>query len=427
VLEMSSWRLCRMGGNHMDVGAFGDKHKLLTEGLHRVCTAQQTLDRVFPIKHKFGITRLANVTGLDRVGLPVVLAIRPNARSISVSQGKGSTLVLAKVSALMEAIEIWHAEHFDQPVFFASFEDLSEHHEFIDLNRLPEVRGRIRGGAERLLWVYAHELMSDRNVLVPVEMVHADYTHPLFPGTGYFPSSTNGLASGNNQLEAICHAICEVIERDALALWHHRTPDAQQLQQLDLHTINDPTCLAALQKFADADLDCLVWNVTSDVAVATFMCVIFDRQSETNHVGLGSGTHPDRTVALQRALNEAAQTRLNYITGAREDLSFEEYSASGRAQKMAAFAGLPDGATPSLQFGDVPTSVNADLESDLEFLKRCLRQAGIKEVAVVDLEREEIRISVVRVIVPGLEAPHDDEGYDASARARGIVAEGPAR
>ncbi len=411
----------------MGVGPINDKPKLLCDGLHRVCTAQQTLDRILPIKHNFGITRIANVTGLDQIGLPVVLAIRPNARSISVSQGKGSTLALAKVSALMEAIEIWHAERFDQPVFFASYDDLSNQQDFIDLTRLPDVRGRPRNSAERLHWVYARELMSDRKVLVPVEMVHADYTHPLFPGTGCYPSSTNGLASGNNQLEAICHAICEVIERDALALWHHRSSDAQQSMQLDLDSVDDPTCVAALQKFTDAGLECIVWSVISDIAVATFQCAIFDRQSKINHLGLGSGTHPDRTVALQRALNEAAQTRLNYITGAREDLSIEEYSTSGRAQKMAEFGVKPAEATPSLRFYETPTSVNVDLESDLEFLMQCLRNVGIEEVAVVDLERDEFGIAVVRVIIPGLEAPHDDDGYVAGVRARSVLGKGPAR
>ena len=401
----------------MNVDTGGDKQKLLVDGLHRICTAQQTLDRILPIKHEFGITRLANVTGLDRIGLPVALAIRPNARSIAVSQGKGSTLALAKVSALMEAVEIWHAEHFDQPVFFASVQDLSKHHAFIDLDRLPRIRGRAPGRLERLHWVDATDLMSDRNVLVPLEMVHANYTHPLSPDTGFFPASTNGLASGNNRLEAICHAICEVIERDALALWHHWPDDAQRASQLDTTSIDDPLCLIALKKFEDAGLECFVWNVTSDVAVATFMCVICDPQAETSHLGLGSGTHPDRAVALQRALNEAAQTRLNYITGAREDLSFEEYSTAGRDQKMAGFAVEPEGKRALQQFDEVPTSVNADLESDLSWLKTCLRDAGVEEIAVVDLERKEFEIAVVRVIIPGLEAPHDDDSYVAGDRA----------
>ena len=46
-----------------------------------------------------------------------------------------------------------------------------------------------------------------------------------------------------------------------------------------------------------------------------------------------------------------------------------------------------------------------------------LRQAGIEQVAVVDLTREEFKIPVVRVIIPGLEAPHDDDTYVPGARA----------
>ena len=38
------------------------------------------------------------------------------------------------------------------------------------------------------------------------------------PGLALFYSSTNGLASGNTRVDAICHALCEVIERDATAL-----------------------------------------------------------------------------------------------------------------------------------------------------------------------------------------------------------------
>jgi len=51
-----------------------------------------------------GITRVANVTGLDHVGIPVVMACRPNARGLAVSQGKGLTLDAAKASAVMESI-----------------------------------------------------------------------------------------------------------------------------------------------------------------------------------------------------------------------------------------------------------------------------------------------------------------------------------
>ena len=63
---------------------------------------------------RMGITRLANITGLDRIGIPVAIAVRPNSRSVSVSQGKGYDLPQAMASALMEACEGFHAEEIGQ-------------------------------------------------------------------------------------------------------------------------------------------------------------------------------------------------------------------------------------------------------------------------------------------------------------------------
>lgn len=53
----------------------------------------------------FGVSRLARLTGLDKIGIPVWSAISPNARSIVINQGKGVSDSDAKISAAMEAIE----------------------------------------------------------------------------------------------------------------------------------------------------------------------------------------------------------------------------------------------------------------------------------------------------------------------------------
>ena len=62
----------------------------------------ETLSRYRPLALRMGITRLGNITGLDRIGIPVAVAVRPNSRSVSVSQGKGVDLTQAITSALME-------------------------------------------------------------------------------------------------------------------------------------------------------------------------------------------------------------------------------------------------------------------------------------------------------------------------------------
>ena len=70
----------------------------------RVMAPEQTWSRIKPVLPEFGITRVGEITGLDRLGLPVWIAVRPNARPLSVSQGKGLDDMAARVSAAMEAI-----------------------------------------------------------------------------------------------------------------------------------------------------------------------------------------------------------------------------------------------------------------------------------------------------------------------------------
>src|SRR5947209_9745751 len=79
-------------------------------GAHRLVPPEETVARLRPFLPAMGITRVANVTGLDRIGIPVVMVYRPNARGLVCAQGKGFRLATAKASGLMEAIETYHAE-----------------------------------------------------------------------------------------------------------------------------------------------------------------------------------------------------------------------------------------------------------------------------------------------------------------------------
>src|SRR5689334_20965961 len=136
----------------MPRGDAGDSKRFF-EGSQRARNPIETLEQIMPIKHLFGITRLANVTGLDRIGLPVVLATRPNSRSVAVSQGKGTSLEAAKVSALMEGIELSHAENLVSPLIFASHGELERHYSAINVERLPRIpRSRYTDNL-RLHWI----------------------------------------------------------------------------------------------------------------------------------------------------------------------------------------------------------------------------------------------------------------------------------
>ena len=75
-----------------------DGAKRFRLGTHRARDPGETLERALRHAGRFGLTRVAVLTGLDVTGIPVAAAIRPNARSLSVFQGKGATLAAAKAS-----------------------------------------------------------------------------------------------------------------------------------------------------------------------------------------------------------------------------------------------------------------------------------------------------------------------------------------
>lgn len=391
--------------------------KSFTDGTHRIVSPAQTLKAAQPHLSAMGITRVANVTGLDRIGIPVVNAYRPNSRALSVSQGKGLSLAAAKASAVMEAIEGFHAEEIDLPLIEGTHDAIVARGRVIHIDGLPFLRGTAFRTDRPLLWAEGVDLMSGDAVWLPSELVHTDYTLPRRPNAGCFVASTNGLASGNHRLEAIVHAICEVIERDAHTLWEHASMAHKAATRVDLDTVRDAGCRTVIDALHAAGMSVGVWDMTGDVGVATFHCLITDTRVSGGHSGGGAGTHLSRDVALLRALTEAVQVRTNYITGARDDLRHDEYTPAGIAQKNRYAHELMAAPCP-VTFSDVPTRLCDTLEGDLDTVLTRLGAVGITEVIAVDLTQPAFNIPVQRVVIPGLEGPHDHADYCPGRRAR---------
>ena len=223
-------------------------------GSHRAVTPAETLSRYIHLLPAMGITRIANVTGLDRVGVPVVMVHRPNARSVAVQQGKGITLEDAKVSGMMEAIERFHGEYPILPVMLNAYEELRYTHNLIEPEALPGIRGSLFHRLLELPWVEGVDIQNDESIWLPLELVAYRPTVPAPPGFGCFRSETTGLAAGNNIIEATVHGLSEVIERDARTLWRFRSPEDRRDTRLDCETVDDPECVSVLDAIGRAGL-----------------------------------------------------------------------------------------------------------------------------------------------------------------------------
>ncbi|TBR41735.1 hypothetical protein CBF23_008990 [Marinomonas agarivorans] len=390
-------------------------------GTHRAVPPQETLDRVLPHLPAMGITRLANITGLDEIGIPVMTACRPNSKSISVSQGKGVSLAAAKVSATMEAIEIFHAENIHLPVQFTSLTELKKLHDVVDITQLPSMDVSPFSAHERRLWIEGRALATNNAIYVPYDLVHCDFTIPLPPASGYFQLSTNGLASGNTQEEAICHGLCELIERDAMTLWSLLPVLQKNAKKVDLSSISDTSIQTLIAQITKAKVMISVWNITSDLGIPTFFCTIMNEQDSPHrplYPSSGCGTHPSKTVALSRAITEAAQTRLTLISGSRDDASIELYKQLQDSNYQQVIKDTVFAPPPNLDFNSIKSWEHVTIDEDLSLLLNQLVKVGLDNPIVVDLTKAEFNIPVVRVIAPGLEGIHDVPGYAFGQRAQ---------
>jgi ribosomal protein S12 methylthiotransferase accessory factor len=376
----------------------------------------------------FGITRVANVTGLDNLEIATALAFRPNARSLSVTQGKGIDADSAKASAVMEAIEHFHAEYADPRLHLGSARDMSKRHRLVDVERLAR-RARPFDPRVPLLWAEAFHLITGEAWLVPYEVVHLNLTLPLPPGSGICALGSNGLASGNTISEAVAHGLWELVERDAMALFFQMSAEEQYDRRLDLSTIDAPGPRQLIAQCEAADVQIALWDVSSDVGVATVYCALVEAVYDPfRPVGkaCGSGCHADCAVAVCRAITEAAQSRLTRITGSRDDIRPED--AARLRSETAILRAQKELAAPSRSprhYGEIASASAATFEEDLAWTTRKLAEVGMADVLVVDLSREPLPVSVVRVIVPGLEGASDAPDVLPGRRAAVVASRAP--
>jgi len=369
----------------------------------RACPPEETLRRIEPLLPKFGVSRLARLTGLDKVGIPVWSAISPNARSIVINQGKGVTDDDAKVSAAMEALERAVACAPSVPASMATRQALCE-----SGDRALTLPGLIASGQpdlgddETIAWLRGFDLSDGATTWVPLQATTLDRT---IEGCRYWQSS-DGLASGNTRTEAILHGLLERIERDAETLWRLLPLGAKLGSCIDPASFEDPILDAMLRQIMACGLQLRLFDVTSDVAIPCYAATLADagissaRQARYHDVTIGHGAHPVARRAAIRAVTEAAQSRLTYISGARDDVFPETFTRPLSRETQRLFEAAPQRKAP------MPTNAAGAPQGLLRFAMQRLEEARIRSAVVVPLVEEgDMPFSVVKVLVPDLENP----------------------
>lgn len=374
-------------------------------GTHRVRSPAATLAAYAPLMPRLGITRLANITGLDVIGLPVFLSVRPNARSLATSQGKGVDADSARASALLEAIELWHAEHIEGArLLWDSYAAIRRRAPVVDVARLVHKPARTAARTTPELWIEGWDLMASRATWVPFQLVSLNFVQPATGFGNALLCGSNGLASGNHLLEAITHGLCEVIERHSEARWVARA----ETPQLDLASVGDPVCRRVLGLLERAGVACFAWDATSEIGVPAYVACVIEPPGPGRFRVLGAyhgyGCHLDPGVALSRALTEAVQSRLTFIAGSRDDcLRARYWTSQNETVHRIQWEEMQADEAPRSELDARRSLATETFEDDVAHLLAALRAAGFTSAVAVDLTRPDVGVPVVKIVVPGLD------------------------
>ena len=409
------------------------------KGTHRIRDPKETIEINEKKLRTAGITRLTEITDLDRVKIPVCSAIRPTAQegSVSVYAGKGATREQAKASAMMEGFERYSAERQDidgERTFVDTYNNLKNMQDVKALDPkdllLPKNFTTQNVENSRLEWIEANDIISEETIYVPSNAVF----HPYIPTREAQPSpiaifkgNTNGLASGNIIEESVLHGIFEVVERDAWSIFELTKRNKKEINQ---ETIENEIINELLSKFNDEGIEIKLMDITADLKITTVAASADDTVlKDPALLTLGVGTHLDPNIAVIRALTEVAQSRATQIHGTREDTiraDFMRKSGYDHMKKMNKHYFQKE--ETSIDLGDIEDKSSNSIKKDIETSIEEVQKAGFEQILYTDLTREEIGINVARVIIPKAELYSLDEErlgnraleYDRKAR-RGLI------
>lgn len=417
----------------------------------KVKSVKDTLEIINPISKVIGVTRICDITDLDKLRIPNYSAVLPGTEdTIWVYGGKGPTKTHAIVSALMESIERYCSlsEISFKSSVRGNHSQLSKsYNKVLHPDEVVEPVEKSYDDKKSIMdYIPGFDLINNEDVLVPAGLVFSRFSAKT-PSVNAFPySHTNGLASGNVIEEAICQALCEVIERDAVSIadlcassvpysmLQGLVSSLSKIENFEFQKsknsdnfvddssifcdvniseiVEDYAPLKFLtERFVRAEIPLLIKNITQrDIGIPTFVASSIEWvTSDYGYFAIGYGTHLDARTALIRAITELSQTRAINIQGARDDLKKIQYKENDKIYKRkwqfmnCGLSHTNKGDMKTIMFSEIKSYIFNDIMDDIKFILNRLKKAGLRRAIIVNLTHPNVDIPVVRAIVPGLE------------------------
>ncbi len=364
--------------------------------------------RITAISQLIGVSRIAVLTGLDRLDYPVAAAIRPLSKNLSVSFGKGETLEHAKLSAVMEAAELYYSETPPSVLQKAAYRHFQAG-TALNPSCLEPVDFDIDLNDIQFDWVEGFNLRTRKKLMMPWDVISMDYSTEARKRPRLLQFGATGLAADFDEAKAVLHGLYEVVERDCHNRWNNLPNEQRELTRVDPNSVQEAAGKSLLKKIAEAGLEVMVWDMTGPGAITCYLAEIFDKEphAATAYVqGAAAALTP--ATALRKALAEALQIRLTYIAGSRDDLDWTDFGDR--------YVDIIDNRILLMREVKASSMVlpvaekYEDALDELNFLTRRMQDFTTDTIAVVRLSPAQCPVTVVKVVVPTFtDTPDADE------------------
>jgi ribosomal protein S12 methylthiotransferase accessory factor len=334
------------------------------------------------------------------------------------SGGKGATELEARVGALCEAVERYCGTlDGDELTIRESYRGLGDqavHPDTCQLFHQRQFAERERWNDNCVAFHRVPEPFDEHAVMdwTPVWSLLSGQQRLLPTGMLYFkpdaerqPTSvradSNGNAAGASLEDAIMQGFFELVERDAVALWwYNRTRHAE----VSLDSFDDPWVAGLPELYRRIGRQVWVLDVTSDLGVPAMAAISRRTDKPAEDIMTGFGAHFDPRIALRRALTELGQL-MPAVAGARADgtgyqatephlMSWWRRATVGNQPYLLPDAGLAPRTAASYRY-------TSSGRLDLDEIRTIVRHADL-DLMVMDQTRPDIKMPVVKVVVPGL-------------------------
>ncbi len=336
------------------------------------------------------------------------------------SAGKGSTREQSKVSALCEGIERFSgsfdgSEIYEQKCFTEfAVEDAAIHPNNVQLFSAYQLANAQELNAQghpyniipepfdetiAINWSPVWSFTQHRHRYLPTTMLYSMPAELRSPNDRI--ADSNGCAAGNTFEEAILQAFYELVERDAFAIWWY---NCLKVPAVDLTSFDDEYLNSASDYYSQRDRDLWMLDVTSDFEIPTFVALSRRRNSNTEDLIYGAGTHAEPKIAALRAVCELNQC-LSWVPDSEgsksrpkiDDPVALQWWRTTRLEDCSWLA--PSDLIRTADDYSHPDT--EDMRDDIECCRAKVDAKGL-EFLVLNQTRPDIGMPVVRVIVPGM-------------------------